>query len=539
MIETDLEYLESQSLVERIWERDHTVWQSTPTEITNRLGWLNVTDYIGRQIHSLQAFTQEIREDGFRHVVLLGMGGSSLGPHVISQTFGNTSGFPDFLVMDSTVPKAILAATEKINLVNTLFLVSSKSGTTTESLVLYKYFRELLENAIGKENAGGHFVSITDPGTHLESLAYADGFRRIFQNPADIGGRYSILSYFGIVPAALIGIDIPKLLCRADLMRNQCASLAIDQNNPGAWLGAFVGTMALLGRNKLTLVTSPSIACFGLWAEQLIAESTGKEGKGIIPVVNEPMLDPTSYKNDRMFVYMRLDDDNNTNIDASIADIEASGQPVLHLRLRDLYDLGAEFFRWEFATAIAAAILGVHPFDQPNIQQTKDYALDSLENPPSSEQCQHSDSISSITNLLSAANTGDYLAIMAYIHQTPETDRALSALRRSITENHYIPTTLGYGPRFLHSTGQIHKGGPNNGLFFQITTEHDVDIPIPNKPYTFGVLTDAQSMSDLKVFQDLERRVAMVRLPSDLNSAIEQLATDVTALPSHITKGKH
>jgi glucose-6-phosphate isomerase len=534
MIETALADLQRRDIVGRIWNRDHTVWKTDPTEISDRLGWLNVTGFMREQASSLQAFAQQVRNDGIRHVVLLGMGGSSLGPEVIRQTFGSTSGFPRLLVLDSTIPDAVQAMTAEINPSTTLFLVSSKSGTTTESLSFYRHFRGLVEQFVGKEMAGPHFVAITDPETPLEALAQESGFRQLFTNPPDIGGRYSVLSYFGLVPAALIGMDITRLLDRADSMRTECAPFAKDiQNtdNPGARLGATLGVLALHGRNKLTLVTSPSIESFGLWAEQLIAESTGKEERGIIPVSGEPLVHPANYGDDRQFVYLRLNGDENACTDAAIAAIESSGQPVLRLELQTMYDLGAEFFRWEFATVVAGAILGIHPFDQPNVQQAKYETVVGLQEHRESGRLPQVDAPGSIESLLSKARPGDYLAIMAYIHQTPETDIALADLRRKVTENHGIATTLGYGPRFLHSTGQVHKGGPDSGLFLQLTTDLREDIPVPGESYTFGILAEAQALGDLKVFLALERRVVRVQLPSGSNSEIMGLADEVGTTP--------
>lgn len=531
MIETALADLQRRDIVGRIWNRDHTVWKPDPTEVADRLGWLNVTDSMHEQVTSLQAFAQDVRSDGIRHVLLLGMGGSSLGPEVVRQTFGSTPGFPELLVLDSTVPDAVQAMTREIDPAATLFVVSSKSGTTTEPLAFYSHFRDLVEQAVGKEKAGRHFVAITDPGTPLENLGNEQAFRRVFPNPPDIGGRYSVLSYFGLVPAALVGVDLQRLLDRADFMRGECAPFVPHHDNPGARLGATLGTLALQGRDKLTLVTSPSIASFGLWAEQLIAESTGKEGRGIIPVAGEPLMDPGFYDDDRQFVYLRLDDDDNADTDAAIAAIESSGQPVVRLELRDLYDLGAEFFRWEFATAVAGAILGIQPFDQPNVQQAKDETVDGLKEHRRSGRLPKVDTPGSLAALLANARQGDYLAIMAYIRQTPETDKALAELRRMVTERHHIATTLGYGPRFLHSTGQVHKGGPDSGLFLQLTTDHQKDIPVPGESYTFGVLADAQAQGDLKALKDLGRRVARIRLTSGDEPEIMRLAGEVSNAP--------
>ncbi len=499
-------------VVTRIWRKDRTVWKSEPAEITNRLGWLTVSDLMSEQGAALQAFAQEVREAGFNHVVLLGMGGSSLGPEVLRQTFGTTSGYPELIVLDSTVPAWIQSVKEAIDPVHTLFLISSKSGSTTEPLSLFQYFKGLVRAAIGKENAGQNFVAVTDAGTPLAKLAEDEGFRRIFLNPSDIGGRYSILSYFGLVPAMLTGIDIMTLLDRSDCMREACASCVPAHDNPGVWLGACMGTLALKGRDKLTLITSPAISSFGLWVEQLIAESTGKEGKGIIPIVGEPLLEPARYGDDRLFVYLRLEGDDNSAVDMAIERIRSSAQPVLVLELRDRYDLGAEFYRWEFATAIAGAILGIHPFNQPNVQQAKDATERVLQEYIASGRLPEIEPADSLANLLTEAHKGRYLAIMAYVHQTPGVDKALAELRRKVVERYGITTTLGYGPRFLHSTGQLHKGGPATGLFLQITADHEKNLPIPGKPYTFGVMADAQALGDLQALQSLGWPVIRVHL---------------------------
>ena len=504
--EAALADLHQRGVVARIWQRDHTVWKPDPAEITNRLGWLTVTDLMCEQVPAVYAFVEEVRNEDFRHVVLLGMVGSSLGPEVLRQTFGTADGYPGLIVLDSTVPTAVQGVTEVVDPERTLFLVSSKSGSTIEPLAFYSYFRRLVKQAVGEKKAGQHFVAITDAGTSLESLARKDGFRRVFLNPPDIGGRYSVLSYFGLVPAALTEVDIAMLLDRADSMREGCASYVPTRDNPGAWLGAVIGTLALQGHDKLTLVTSPSISGFGLWVEQLIAESTGKDGKGIIPVAGEPLVDPARYSDDRLFVYLRMEGDDNTVADAAIAGIESSGQPVLRLELRDRHDLGAEFFRWEFATAVAEAILGIHPFDQPNVQQAKDLTGQVLQEYQASGRLPQVEVASSVTGLLSQARPGDYLAIMTYVRQTPETDRALADLRRRVMERNGIATTLGYGPRFLHSTGQLHKGGPNTGLFLQVTADREEDLPIPGEPYSFGVLANAQALGDRRALRSARRQ---------------------------------
>ena len=515
--------LRDRRTVERIWERDHTVWRPAPTEIANRLGWLDMSDLMRKQVPTLAAFAREVRDAGFRHVVLLGMGGSSLGPEVLRQTFGSTAGYPELIVLDSTVPGWISMVTEAIDPARTLFLVSSKSGSTIEPLSFYSHFRRLVEQQAGSESAGGNFVAITDPGSSLEKLGQDQGFRRVFPNPPDIGGRYSVLSYFGLVPAALTGIDLDKLLDRADRMREACAASVPVRDNPAAWLGAVMGALARAGRDKLTLVASPSIAAFGLWVEQLIAESTGKEGTGIIPVAGEPLLSPEHYGNDRLFVYLHVAGDDNTTTDSAMDHLQTSGHPILRLDLRDPYDLGGEFWRWEFATAVTGAVLDIHPFDQPNVQQAKDLTDSVLQSYLASGGLPEVEPGPSVDELLSRAGPGDYLSIMAYLRQTPEVDRSLEDLRRRVMERYRIATTLGYGPRFLHSTGQLHKGGPNTGLFLQLTEDQPKDLPIPGKPYSFGVLAEAQALGDLQALRDLGRRVARVHLSSDAATAIGKL----------------
>ena len=526
-VERTLADLQRQDVVGRIWHRDHTVWKPQPLEITDRLGWLTVSKAMHAQVAGLRSFADEVRDAGFRHVVLLGMGGSSLAPEVLRRTFGSADGFPELIVLDSTVPAWIRAVADAIDPAHTLFLVSSKSGGTVEPNVLYRHFRALVEETSGEEHSGNHFAAVTDPDTSLVEMAQDKKFRKTFLNPPNIGGRYAVLSYFGLVPAALMGIDVAELLNRADRMAESCGAGVPAQDNPGARLGATLAAQAQRRRDKLTLVTSPSIESFGLWVEQLIAESTGKEGKGIVPVTGEPLLATEHYDDDRLFVYLRLENDDNIGTDAAVQAVEAAGHPMVRLILRDKYDLGAEFFRWEFATAVAGAVLGIHPFDQPNVQQAKDMTATVLEGYEASAKMPETEVSGSPPNLLSQAARDDYLAIMAYIHQTPETDRVLTALRRAITEKTRIATTVGYGPRFLHSTGQLHKGGTNNGLFLQLTTDHNPDLAIPGRRYTFGTLVDAQALGDLQALQESGRRVARVHLGADVVGNLWRLAEEI------------
>ena len=529
MTDAALADLERLDLVARIWARDHTAWKPGPTEIADRLGWLDVAHAMRANVPDLQAFAEEARSDGIRHVVLLGMGGSSLGPEVVRQTFGSAPGFPELIVLDSTVPEAVLAVTSEIDPAATLFSLSSKSGTTTEPLALYAHFRALVESAVGLKDAGRRFFAITDAGTPLEAMARERGFRRAFLNPADIGGRYSVLSYFGMAPSALTGMSVATLLDRACDMMDACAPSVPVRQNPAALLGAAMAGHVMQGRDKLTLIASPSMAAFGLWAEQLIAESLGKEGRGMVPVAGEPLLDPVHYGDDRLFVHLRLEDDDNSAEDAALAEFESAGRPVVRLQLRDRYDLGAEFFRWELATAIAGAILGIHPFDQPNVQQAKDQTLLVLSESNSLGRLPDVEAPGSLADLLSTAGQGDYLSIMAYVRQTPESDSALNALRRSVAERYCIATTLGYGPRYLHSTGQVHKGGPDTGLYLLLTAEPAEDVPVPGESFTFGTLAEAQALGDLRALQALGRRVARIRLPSAGAASLGRLAAEALA----------
>ena len=509
-VESALAGIEKDNVIERMWRKDHTVWKPDPTEITDRLGWLTVTELMEDQVRPLRAFADDIMTAAYGHVVVLGMGGSSLGPEVLKRTFGSASGYPELIVLDSTVPASVLAVTEAIEPGKTLFLVSSKSGSTLEPKTLYAYFRELVERAVGPGAAGQNFVAITDPGTPLETLARRNDFRNVFLNPPDIGGRYSVLSYFGLVPAVLAGIDIEEFLYRTERMREGCDPSVPAQDNPGVWLGAVIGALARQGRDKLTLVATSSVGSFGLWAEQLIAESTGKEGKGIVPVAGEPLVETDSYGDDRLFVYLRVRDDDCSAIDDAMARMTSSGQPAVRLDLRDRYDLGAEYFRWEVATAVAGAILGLNPFDQPDVQASKDETARVLSEYVASGRPPEPKTVGSMEELLSQAQEGHYLAVMAYGRETPESDLALSALREEAMARSGIATTTGYGPRYLHSTGQLHKGGPDTGLFLQIVLDTDVDVEIPGESYTFGMLARAQADGDLKTLRALGRRVARI-----------------------------
>jgi glucose-6-phosphate isomerase len=515
--------LEREDVVSRIWAGDHTVWRKEPTEIADRLGWLTIIGQVREQMVELKAYGNEMREAGFKHIVVLGMGGSSLGPEVLRQSIGSTPAFARLIVLDSTVPSRVQDVRNAIDPAKTLFIVSSKSGGTIEPNTLYKYFRAQVEEEVGTEQAGSHFIAITDPKTSLVNLAKQEGFRRIFENQADIGGRYSVLSYFGMVPAALIGVDLEKLLDRAsEIAASSGASMDI-QRNPAAWLGAFMAATAIKGRDKLTLVSSPTVASFGLWAEQLLAESTGKDGKGIIPIAGEPLLETAAYGDDRVFVYLRMDGDDNDASDVATERLAAQGHPVARLNLRDAYDVGAEFFRWEFATAVAGALMNIHPFDQPDVQAAKDATNKVLAGYKKSGKLPDSTDSDTLPDLLGKAQAGDYLAVMAYAEQTNGVDVAIAELRRRVMQDHKVATTLGYGPRFLHSTGQLHKGGPNTGLFLQLTVSDDLDLDVPGQDFSFATLARAQAIGDYQTLKAASRRVVRVDLGGDAETGLLRL----------------
>jgi glucose-6-phosphate isomerase len=506
-----LSILEREHVAERIWEKDYTLWSSEPAEITDRLGWLTVIDSMRAQIPILEALSKEIRRADILDVVLLGMGGSSLGAEVLNRVLGSAPGHPRLTVLDSTIPEAVASVRESIDLARALFLVSSKSGTTSETRALFDYFRAA-ESDTRKNNTGGHFVAITDSGTPLAKLAYEQGFRRVFENPEDIGGRYSVLSLFGLVPAALIGVDIKRLLDAADAMRKRCGPGLPADKNEGCQLGAYLGALANCNRDKVTIITSPSLDSFGLWVEQLIAESTGKSGRGMIPVVGEPLVDTGLYGGDRLFVYVRLKDDDNTAVDSFVRAVRAKGYPLAVLEIKDRWELGAIFYLWEFAVAVAGMLIGIHPFNQPDVQRTKEATRRILNEYANSGKLPSSQVGNSLSDLLSQAREGDYFAIMAYLEQTAKADREFERLRRSVLKSHHLATTIGYGPRFLHSTGQLHKGGPDKGLFLQVVAKHDRDVPIPLREYSFGTMSEAESLGDLEALQSLGRRVIRVSL---------------------------
>ena len=520
--------LQDSDAVARIWARDHTLWSDDPTEIVDRLGWLDVASSMLEELDDLVGFADQVRADGIDHVVLLGMGGSSLGPEVLARCFGHRPGWPELIILDSTIPARIQTVADTIDPAHTMFVVSSKSGTTIETNALYRFFRSKVDDAVGAGYVGDRFVAVTDVGTALDRLAERDGFRRVFRNPPDIGGRYSVLSYFGLVPAALAGHDIRGLLSRAVAVESASGPRVPVSKHPGAWLGATIASLALSGRDKLTILTSPSLRSFGLWVEQLVAESLGKEGRGVIPIVGEPLADPDCYGPDRQFVYLKLAGEGSEE-DSLFEPLAQVDHPVVRYELKDTIDLGRELYRWEFAVAVAGIVLGVNPFDQPNVQRAKDITEASITQFESAGTLPVLETVGSLSGLVDATKPGDYLAVLVYVEQTDETDLALSELRSELLSRHSIPTTAGYGPRYLHSTGQLYQGGPNNVSALVLTAPHDIDLQIPGKRFSFGTLADAQAAGDLAALRSQGRRSAAVGLVGDTATAIDRLTGELRA----------
>jgi|SaaInlStandDraft_2_1057019.scaffolds.fasta_scaffold00989_12 glucose-6-phosphate isomerase len=533
------ERLSAERVYARIIERDHTVWRNDPTEIANRLGWLDSPTIMRDKVEEIRTLIDAVRNDGYTHALLLGMGGSSLAPEVFREVFGVAEGYLDLAVLDSTHPDAILAKAHALDPAKTLFLPATKSGGTVETLSFLKYFYNKTAAIFSRETTGQHFAAITDPGSGLEDMADHLGFRHAFRNDPNIGGRYSALSFYGLVAAGAIGMDLDRLLDNAQS--------ALDRPDPGIQLGAFLGAGIELGRDKLTLLVSPSLAAAGAWIEQLVAESTGKNDQGILPVDLEPPINAEHYGADRLFVYLRIDD----TLDARVAAIAAAGHPVLRLDLEDPYDLGATFFHWEIATAIAGYFLAIHPFDQPDVEAAKVLARDMVEDYLQQGQLpvQTPDLVigglslygsgsatslpEALVDFLSASDHA-YIALQAYIPATPANTQALQELRQQLLERTHLATTLGFGPRFLHSTGQLHKGDGGKGLFLQLTADAKEDAPIPDAAgsdttgMSFGVLAQAQARGDLQALIDRGRTTLRVHLGAQPELGIAQLCQALT-----------
>ena len=544
---------QSKGKVKKLWDRDASLW--TGDDESKWLGWLDIVEEQKAQHDQLDKLAKEVRARGFDHILLLGMGGSSLCPEVLRMTFGHIPQFPTLHVLDSTDPAQVKAFEHQIDIPKTLFIVSSKSGSTLEPNIFKQYFFERTKQVVGSEKVGSHFIAITDPGSKMQQVAEHDKFLHIFFGRPSIGGRYSALSNFGMVPAAAMGLDTKKFLDRADEMVRASGADASVEENSGVVLGIILGSAAVAGRDKVTIVTSHGIADLGAWLEQLLAESTGKIGKGIIPVDREHLSSPDAYGNDRVFVYLRLENEADTDQDAKVTALEKAGQPVVRITMADIYDLGAEFFRWEIATAVAGSIIGINAFNQPDVEASKvatralTTEYETKGSLPAEMPILEDSGIRLFTDEKNAAelakaagektlagylkahlsriHAGDYFAVLGYIQMNAEHEQSLQAVRHAVRDKKHVATCLGFGPRFLHSTGQAYKGGPNSGVFLQITCDDAVELPVPGQKYTFGVVKAAQARGDFQVLAERGRRALRVHLGKDLKSGLAALQAAV------------
>ncbi len=517
IIKASLGELEEKAVVRRIWEKDPTVWsENTDDEIINRLGWLDLPYKREADLEEIIRVGDAIIEKNFKSIILLGMGGSSLAPEMFQEIFGNSKSHPRLYVLDSTHPNSIINLRESISLPDTLFIVASKSGTTIETISFFYYFWDLIKEI--NNRSGEQFIAITDPATPLEKMAEERGFFHIFHGPEDVGGRYSAFSVFGLVPAYIIGCDIKSILVSANQMGEKCKIMEDLSRNPGALLGTVMGELANRGLNKLTIFTSPSLSALPYWIEQLVAESTGKDGKGILPVIEEPFDDPDVYSRDRLFVYMFLEKEKYF-IEKHKKRLIDKGYPVVSISLSSLYEIGGELFRWEMAVAIAGAVIGIQPFDQPDVQLAKELAknamrggtkdFDNIEGIGVSEKERLRIALNDFFNKL---DKGMYIAVQAYLPRNLETKKALEEIQKTILDRYHVPVTTGYGPRFLHSTGQFHKGGPNEGLFIQIIDDPSIDIEVPEQNFTFKKLIKAQATGDFMALKKRKREIIRINL---------------------------
>ena len=546
-VAASLEDWKSNNKVQRLWQKDASLW--TGADESSWLGWLAIT---GEQLVRVGVFKQtadDVKRARFKHALLLGMGGSSLCPEVLRLTFGKIKGFPELFVLDSTDPAQIKALEAKLDLKRTLCIVSSKSGSTLEPNIYKQYFFDRVKAKVGEKEVGNRFIAITDPGSKMQQVAEADRFRNIFMGVPSIGGRYSALSNFGMIPAAVMGLKVAKILKNTEEMVHACSASSPAGANPGVILGIILGVAASHGRDKLTIITSPGIFDLGAWLEQLIAESTGKNGKGIIPVDRERFAKPAAYGNDRVFAYLRLNTKPDKAQDAAVAALEKAGHPVVRIILPNIYNLGQEFFRWEIATAVAGSIIGINAFNQPDVEASKietrkltsEYeATGKL--PPEAPFCEEhgiklfadekntgalkgAATLSGILQThLSRLRASDYFAVLGYIPMNPANEKALQGIRHVVRDNKKVATVLGFGPRFLHSTGQAYKGGPNSGVFLQITCDDAKDLAVPGQKYTFGIVKAAQARGDFAVLADRGRRALRVHLGKNLKGDLAKLA---------------
>ena len=549
-VAASLEEWKRNNKVARLWQKDASLWSGT--DENNWLGWLTITEEQLAHIDALKQIAEDVKKARFKDALLLGMGGSSLCPEVLRMTFGKIKGYPELHVLDSTDPAQIKAIEAKVDLKSTICIVSSKSGSTLEPNIYKQYFFERVKAKVGEKEAGNRFIAITDPGSKLRQVAEADKFRKIFFGVPSIGGRYSALSNFGMVPAAVMGIDVAKFLKNTEEMVEACDASSAADSNPGVVLGTILGVAANHGRDKITIVTSPGIFDLGAWLEQLIAESTGKIGKGIIPVDRERLAKPATYGNDRVFAYLRLASKPNKAQDAAVAALEKAGHPVVRITLPNTYNLGQEFFRWEIATAVAGSIIGINAFNQPDVEASK------IETKKLTSQYETTGSLPQelpffeetgiklfadeknaaalkggakladvLKTHLSRLGTGDYFAVLGYITMNPANEKTLQSIRHAVRDKKKVATVLGFGPRFLHSTGQAYKGGPNSGVFLQITCDDAKDFLVPGQKYTFGVVKAAQARGDFAVLAERGRRAVRVHLGKNLKSGLATLTKAV------------
>ena len=536
--------------VKRLWQKDKTLW--TGTDEDKWLGWLDITGQQLEKIDALKEVAADIKKADFKNALLLGMGGSSLCPEVLRMTFGRSAGFPDLHVLDSTDPAQIKATEEKVDLSSTICIVSSKSGSTLEPNIYKQYFFDRVKAKVGEKEVGSRFIAITDPGSKMQRVAEKDKFRKIFMGVPSIGGRYSALSNFGMVPAAVMGMDVSKVLKNTEQMVEACDEDTDAVSNPGVILGTILGLAANQGRDKMTIVTSPGVFDLGAWLEQLLAESTGKSGKGIIPVDRERLAKPETYGSDRVFAYLRLESDPDKAQSAAVDALAKAGHPVVRIVLPDIYSLGQEFFRWEIATAVAGSIIGINAFNQPDVEASKletrklTSEYESTGKLPPETPFFTGDGAKLYADQKNAATlkgggtltgflkkhlarigAGDYFAVLGYITMNEAHEEALQTIRLAVRDNKKVATVLGFGPRFLHSTGQAYKGGPNSGVFLQITCDDAVDILVPGQKYTFGVVKAAQARGDFAVLAERGRRALRVHLGKDVAAGLATLTDAV------------
>lgn len=536
-VEERLKLWKKQGFSRRLGAKDPTLWFPEPQpEITDRLGWLALPEMMHDKMEELSSFAEQIKDEGISHVVLLGMGGSSLAPDVFQKTFGNAPGYPRLLVLDSTHPLAVRSIENELDYHLTLFIVSSKSGTTLETLSLFRYFWSKV--SLDADNPGKHFIAITDTGSPLMRIAQERGFRRIFEANSDVGGRYSAFTYFGMVPAALIGMDIHNLLKRAQIASENWALRVSEEKAAGIILGASLGEVSQV-RDKLTFFASDSIRSFPDWLEQLIAESTGKDNRGIVPVVREPLVPVEEYGQDRFFVLLTISGEEDSQLDDRMNALKRAGHPIIRIELKDKFDLGREIFSWEVAVASAGSLLGIHPFNQPDVQLAKDFTKKAMERGSEEKEKSEGGTLSieepevlaqAIKAWLGQSAPGDYIALQAYLPPLEEISDTLQDIRFEFLKRTRLATTLGYGPRFLHSTGQLHKGGPNNGLFLQVVDEPGIDLPVPETDYDFRTLIKAQSLGDYQALKERERRVLRIHLESDVQKGLRRLYSMIIKL---------